>query len=55
MAYVWIQYIQINGESTNPFFPSLNLPNHPEIETVSIPLPTGDIPSYTPMVVPPNN
>lgn len=37
------------------FFPSLNLPNHPEIETVSIPLPTGDIPSYTPMVVPPNN
>ena len=35
--------------------PKLNLPDHPPIETVSIPLPTGDIPSYTPLIVPPSD
>ena len=35
--------------------PKLILPDHPPIETVSIPLPTGDIPSYTPLIVPPSD
>ena len=33
----------------------LNLPDHPPIITVEIPLPTVNIPSYTPMVVPPSD
>ena len=31
------------------------LPKVPEIETISIPLPTADVPYYTPMVVPPSD
>ena len=31
------------------------LPKVPEIETKSIPLPTADVPYYTPMVVPPSD
>ena len=33
----------------------LNLPDHPPIITVEIPLPSVNIPSYTPMVVPPSD
>ena len=35
--------------------PKLDIPDHPPIETVEIPLPTGEIPSYTPLVVPPSD
>ena len=35
--------------------PTLNLPKPNKIETVSIPLPTADVPSYVPMVVPPSD
>ena len=31
------------------------LPDVPEIKTISIPLPTADVPYYTPMVVPPSD
>ena len=31
------------------------LPEVPEIKTISIPLPTADVPYYTPMVVPPSD
>ena len=31
------------------------LPKVPEIKTVEIPLPTADVPYYTPMVVPPSD
>ena len=31
------------------------LPKVPEIKTISIPLPTADVPYYTPMVVPPSD
>ena len=36
-------------------FPRINLPNVERIETISIPLPTADIPSYVPLVVPPSD
>ena len=36
-------------------FPSLIIPAIKEYETISIPLPTADVPSYIPLVVPPSN
>jgi len=35
--------------------PKLDIPDHPPIKTVEIPLPTGEIPSYTPLIVPPSD
>ena len=35
--------------------PKLILPPPQKFETISIPLPTADVPSYTPMVVPPSD
>ena len=35
--------------------PTIVLPDAQTIETISIPLPTADIPYYTPMVVPPSD
>ena len=35
--------------------PIIKLPNVEKIETISIPLPTADVPSYVPLVVPPSN
>ena len=35
--------------------PTLELPPLKTIETISIPLPTADVPFYTPMVVPPSD
>lgn len=35
--------------------PTLVLPKVPKLETVSIPLPTADVPSYVPLVVPPSD
>ena len=35
--------------------PSIVIPQIQTIETISIPLPTADVPSYTPMVVPPSD
>ena len=35
--------------------PSIIIPNVETIETISIPLPTADIPSYVPLVVPPSD
>ena len=34
--------------------PTLKLPPSQELKTISIPLPTADVPSYKPLVVPPN-
>ena len=36
-------------------FPSLKLPPIKQYETISIPLPTADVPSYIPLVVPPSD
>ena len=36
-------------------FPTLKLPPPQKFKTISIPLPTADVPSYTPLVVPPSN
>ena len=35
--------------------PTIELPPIKKIETISIPLPTADVPFYTPMVVPPSD
>ena len=35
--------------------PSIVIPPVKDIETISIPLPTADVPSYVPLVVPPKN
>ena len=35
--------------------PSIIIPNVENIETISIPLPTADVPYYVPMVVPPSD
>ena len=35
--------------------PTITLPNPPKIKTVEIPLPTADVPSYVPLVVPPSD
>ena len=36
-------------------FPSLVIPSIEKYETISIPLPTANVPSYIPMVVPPSD
>ena len=36
-------------------FPSLEIPAIKKYETISIPLPTADVPSYVPLVVPPSD
>ena len=36
-------------------FPSLNIPQVEEYETISIPLPHADIPFYAPLVIPPSD
>ena len=35
--------------------PSIYIPTVEKIQTISIPLPTADVPSYVPLVVPPSN
>ena len=35
--------------------PTIVLPNIQKIETVEIPLPTADVPSYVPLVIPPSD
>ena len=35
--------------------PTIVLPDVEKIETISIPLPTGNVPSYVPLVVPPSD
>ena len=35
--------------------PTIVIPPIQKIETISIPLPTADVPSYIPMVVPPSD
>ena len=35
--------------------PTIKLPPVEKIETISIPLPTADVPSYVPLVVPPSD
>ena len=35
--------------------PTIEIPTLKKIETISIPLPTADVPFYTPMVVPPSD
>ena len=35
--------------------PAIYLPTVEKIETISIPLPTGNIPTYVPLVVPPSD
>jgi len=35
--------------------PSIDIPNPPIYETISIPLPTADVPYYVPLVVPPSD
>ena len=36
-------------------FPTITIPKIKEYETISIPLPTADVPSYVPLVVPPSD
>ena len=38
-----------------PVLPSIKLPSPSLIKTVEIPLPTADVPSYKPLVVPPSD
>ena len=38
-----------------PDIPFIQIPDVQEIETVDIPLPTADVPSYVPLVVPPSD
>jgi len=40
---------------TTPTWKNIVLPNIEKIETISIPLPTADVPSYIPLVVPPSD
>ena len=37
------------------YLPDIKIPPVQKIETISIPLPTADVPSYIPMVVPPSD
>ena len=37
------------------FLPTIKLPLLQKIETIEIPLPTADVPSYVPLVVPPSD
>ena len=38
-----------------PALPTIIIPDIQEVETISIPLPTADVPYYKPMVVPPRD
>ena len=38
-----------------PALPVIKIPPVKDIETISIPLPTADVPSYVPLVVPPSD
>ena len=38
-----------------PALPTIKIPPVKNIETISIPLPTADVPSYVPLVVPPSD
>lgn len=38
-----------------PFLPSINLPSAPNIPRVTLDIPRGELPSYTPLVVPPSD
>ena len=40
---------------TTPTWKNIVLPNIEKIETISIPLPTADVPYYVPLVVPPSD
>ena len=40
---------------SSPQIPRIDIPPIKGIETISIPLPTADVPSYIPMVVPPSD
>ena len=40
---------------TSVNLPSIKIPAISEIETISIPLPTADVPFYAPLVVPPSD
>ena len=44
-----------NGTYITVDIPTIVIPTVQKIETISIPLPTADVPSYTPMVVPPSD
>ena len=44
----------INGDSSIEL-PTIKLPPAQRYETISIPLPTADVPSYVPLVVPPSD
>ena len=37
------------------FIPTLTIPEIKKYETISIPLPTADVPSYIPLVIPPSD
>ena len=37
------------------YLPNIKIPPVQKIETISIPLPTADVPSYIPMVIPPSD
>ena len=43
------------GKRSVENLPRILIPNVPKIETISIPLPTADVPSYVPLVVPPSD
>ena len=43
------------GERRMENIPSIIIPSVTKIETVEIPIPTADVPYYTPMVVPPSD
>ena len=38
-----------------PALPTIIIPDIQEVKTISIPLPTADVPYYTPLVVPPSD
>ena len=35
--------------------PSISIPSIDQIQTISIPLPTADVPSYKPLIIPPSD
>ena len=43
------------GSNNTPALPTIIIPEIQEVETISIPLPTADVPYYTPLVVPPSD
>ena len=40
---------------SSPQIPRIGIPSITRIETISIPLPTADVPYYVPMVIPPSD